>query len=216
MTKAAKCKKKPKPGSSCSGGGGCASCGGGCSSCGGGCGGGDHHPIKNADCGSACGSCRSPGKEPNVQMKKKRGGSCGGGCGSCSGGDGGNKLGLDAIKTIVSNYDLTHVKKRLYAEMDWNDSFCDEVIDEYKKFVTIALHCGYAVPSKIVDEAWHNHILFTKDYFVKFASSINDVLHHSPTDEDDEDEVSENISAYNKTLENYKLLFNCTPPNHIW
>src|SRR5436190_23876910 len=55
--------------------------------------------------------------------------------------------------------------ERLAKENRWSRSFADRVIDEYRKFLFLAVAAGHPVsPSDAVDEAWHLHLLYTESY----------------------------------------------------
>lgn len=54
---------------------------------------------------------------------------------------------------------------RLARENGWTIGRAGRVVDEYRRFVLLALTAGHAVtPSEDVDQAWHLHLAFTRDY----------------------------------------------------
>jgi len=66
--------------------------------------------------------------------------------------------------------------------------FLEQGVDEYKRYINICIaHPDQAFPiSRAVDEIWHTHILFTRDYFAMCEALGISYLHHSPsTSEED-------------------------------
>lgn len=56
-------------------------------------------------------------------------------------------------------------KDRLASENNWSIEFAEDAIQEYKRFMFLLSRCGHPVtPSEEVDQVWHLHLLFTKDY----------------------------------------------------
>ncbi len=60
--------------------------------------------------------------------------------------------------------------------------------EQYKQFLW--LHKKYPeqtlVPSKLVDEFWHNHILFTRNYARDCLAIFGHYLHHEPSSLDED------------------------------
>jgi uncharacterized membrane protein YgcG len=69
---------------------------------------------------------------------------------------------------------------RVAEKHDWRPSKVRALIEEYKKFLYIAVTDGPATPSKEVDEIWHEHILFTESYFGTWTKVLGRTLHHKP------------------------------------
>lgn len=106
--------------------------------------------------------------------------------------------------------------RRLAMENNWTYDYTLRVIEEYKKFVILAMVAGHKVtPSDEVDQVWHLHLLYTEDYWMTFSKLLPFPLHHGPTKGGKkEDEKYEDW--YNKTLESYRKEFNSEPPVDIW
>lgn len=63
---------------------------------------------------------------------------------------------------------------------DWNRGKVMELIREYKKFLYFcAKDDEECVPSAEVDEIWHEHILFTKEY-ENWCNFLGKKIHHNP------------------------------------
>lgn len=74
----------------------------------------------------------------------------------------------------------------------------------YEETVKYLLGCSEIVmplvPSLVVDDAWHNFILFTKDYAPWCEAHLGAVVHHVPTVEEEEGENADG-SMYETTVE---------------
>ena len=63
--------------------------------------------------------------------------------------------------------------QRLARENRWSESYADEVIDEYRRFAYLAMTAGHEVtPSDQVDQAWHLHLTYTRDYWQRFCAEV--------------------------------------------
>ena len=107
--------------------------------------------------------------------------------------------------------------QRLARDNGWSLHYTDKVIEEYKKFVFLAVVAGHPVsPSDQVDQAWHLHLTYTRSYWQEFCPNILQTsLHHEPT----RGGLSEKIKfdeLYSKTLESYRQFFDQSPPLNIW
>src|SRR5687767_14921571 len=69
---------------------------------------------------------------------------------------------------------------RLARENGWTAAYADRVIEEYKRFVLLAISAGHPVtPSEQVDQAWHLHLLYTETYWLHFCPQVlGRPLHH--------------------------------------
>lgn len=107
--------------------------------------------------------------------------------------------------------------KKLAREQGWTPAFTRRVIAEYKRFIFLGMVAGHGVsPSEIVDEAWHKHILYTQDYFIRFCQeTLGRPFHHVPS-EGGQHEVARLDDQYGKTLASYELIFGEPAPADIW
>lgn len=65
--------------------------------------------------------------------------------------------------------ELTPFSKKLSRSNNWTIEYTHRVIEEYKKFVFLAVVVGHTVtPSEQVDQAWHLHLTYTKSYWEDF------------------------------------------------
>ena len=73
--------------------------------------------------------------------------------------------------------------QRLARENSWTVEYTRQVVDEYKKFMFLAVAAGHPVtPSEQVDQAWHLHLVYTRSYWHGFCGQVlGKQVHHGPT-----------------------------------
>lgn len=106
---------------------------------------------------------------------------------------------------------------RLARENGWSLYYAGRVIAEYRKFCFLAIAAGHGVtPSDEVDQAWHLHLLYTRDYWDRFCpEALGQPLHHGPTRGGAAD--GERFREwYERTMESYRRAFGRDPPADIW
>jgi hypothetical protein len=106
--------------------------------------------------------------------------------------------------------------QRLARAHRWSNDYSQRVIEEYKKFLFLAIAAGHPVtPSVAVDEAWHLHLTYTRSYWDELCGQVlGKPLHHHPTQGGQQQrQLFENY--YAQTLESYQQFFGC-PPDDIW
>lgn len=106
---------------------------------------------------------------------------------------------------------------RLARENRWSLAHAEAVIGEYKRFCYLALTAGQEVtPSDAVDQAWHLHLTYSRDYWQSFCPHVLQAdLHHGPT-KGGEAERDRFYHQYAVTLAAYEAAFGTTPPTAIW
>lgn len=106
--------------------------------------------------------------------------------------------------------------KRLAMENVWTEQFALRVVEEYKKFLFLTMVAGHEItPSDEVDQAWHLHQIYQKDYEQFCLGVLGRKLYHKPT-QGGPAENKRFDEQYTKTKEDYKLYFQQTPPEDIW
>lgn len=92
-----------------------------------------------------------------------------------------NKKGIDQA---IANIDLEMVKMKLREPEEgenWTHDQCDSAEVEYKRYLTLCKKYGRGiVPNKIMDKAWHYHILDTRAYHNDCENVFGHYLHHFP------------------------------------
>lgn len=98
----------------------------------------------------------------------------------------------------------------------WSLGYAQRVVKEYKRFVLLYLIAGHEVsPSDAIDQAWHQHLLDTRNYWGEFCPNIlGRPLHHVPAIKPDQAEKFR--ADYAQTLDSYQRIFARTPPRDIW
>jgi len=107
--------------------------------------------------------------------------------------------------------------ERLARENGWTGAHAARVIDEYRRFVFLAMTAGQEVtPSDAVDQAWHLHLTYTRDYWDRFCPDVLGMpLHHGPT-AGGADERHRFFAQYAATLQSYERVFGETAPADLW
>jgi hypothetical protein len=104
---------------------------------------------------------------------------------------------------------------RLARGNGWAMLYAARVIEEYRKFVFLTIAAGHmAVPSDQVDQAWHQHLLYTRSWSDFCANVLRRPLHHEPS-KGGADEQSRFRTGYAQTLQSYRSFFG-EPPEDIW
>lgn len=106
---------------------------------------------------------------------------------------------------------------RLARENGWSLGYAQRVVEEYRRFVMLAMASGHTVtPSEQVDQAWHLHLTYTRSYWERFCGQVLDrLLHHGPT-RGGEVESAKFHDHYERTLITYQNTFAEEPPADIW
>lgn len=106
---------------------------------------------------------------------------------------------------------------RLARENRWSISEAERVIGEYKRFCYLALTAGHEVtPSDAVDQAWHLHLTYSRDYWEVFCPQVlRAPFHHGPTSGGPV-EAGRYYRQYAETLSSYERTFGEIPPAAIW
>jgi len=106
---------------------------------------------------------------------------------------------------------------RLAREQGWTPEYTRRTVDEYRRFLYLAVTGeGAATPSQAVDEVWHLHLLYTRSYWDELCPKVlGRPLHHDPSSGGAAEE-GRYAKQYNATLESYRREFGAVPPPDIW
>ncbi|HWW56101.1 MAG TPA: hypothetical protein VN047_04340 [Sphingopyxis sp.] len=106
---------------------------------------------------------------------------------------------------------------RLARENGWTAEHAARVMDEYRRFLFLAAVAGHQVtPPDAVDQAWHLHLTYSRDYWDHLCEEILErPLHHGPT-AGGNDEQHRYFAQYADTLASYERWFDACPPADIW
>lgn len=106
---------------------------------------------------------------------------------------------------------------RLASENGWTAAFARRVEFEYRRFLAlVATGDEPLTPSDAVDQAWHLHLTYTRDYWDGLCRDIvAREIHHEPTSGGPE-QREHYRDRYARTLERYRATFDAAPPADIW
>ncbi len=106
---------------------------------------------------------------------------------------------------------------RLAKEQGWTNAFAARAIEEYRRFVYLAMTAGHPVtPSPVVDEVWHLHLTYTRSYWDRMCGQVlGKPLHHDPT-QGGAAEDAKFVDWYGRTKVAYAKAFGVMPPGDIW
>ena len=129
---------------------------------------------------------------------------------------------VDAHKKLIAytigpqDIDLTF-RNRVAHENGWDLAKAERAVQEYKRFAYLCAHSRTpCTPSMEIDQVWHMHMTYTRDYWGKFCPHILGYeLHHGPTEGGD-DEDQKHIDQYEYTLLYYYQVFGRPPPSDLW
>jgi len=106
---------------------------------------------------------------------------------------------------------------KISRKLNWKNSDAVKAITKYKKFVYLAIVSDFQVtPSKVIDQVWHQHLLFTQAYREFCAEVIHYNLDHHPELIPMADQTGVFNAQYLDTLELYRTEFGVEPPHDIW
>ncbi|MBC7923600.1 MAG: hypothetical protein H7Z75_21195 [Ferruginibacter sp.] len=107
--------------------------------------------------------------------------------------------------------------KRLAHYNGWSPTYAKRVVEEYKRFLFLAVSASHPVtPSEEVDQAWHLHLTYTQSYWEELCGEVlGRPLHHVPT-VGGEREDHKFRGWYERTIQSYREFFGIEPPADIW
>lgn len=123
---------------------------------------------------------------------------------------------------VLSRFGGTNASTKAFAhklsvKLGWNDRFALKAVLEYKKFVYLGVVSDFVVtPSEIIDQVWHQHILFSKAYRSFCQEVIEYDFDHSPELIPLLNQTGTYNAQYLDTLDLYRKEFDIEPPAAIW
>ncbi len=105
---------------------------------------------------------------------------------------------------------------RLARDNGWSRVYARRVVEEYKRFMFLAVVAEHMVtPSEAVDQAWHLHLTYTRSYWGDFCGEVlGKQIHHDPTT--GIAEQGKFVDLYERTRQSYEHWFGHPPPEAIW
>lgn len=106
---------------------------------------------------------------------------------------------------------------RLARENGWRRAHAARVVAEYRRFVYLTqVADGTMTPSDAVDQAWHLHLTYTRDYWDRLCGEVlGRQLHHGPTRGGATEDATFR-RCYQETRALYRAEFGHPPPADIW
>ena len=112
---------------------------------------------------------------------------------------------------------IIRFEDKLLSATGWTRHFAAVAIAEYRRFLLLAATAGHKVsPPPIVDQVWHLHLLYTRNYWDDLCPNVLGFhLHHEPaTGAAGNAEALDD--AYECTLASYATTFGHAPPADVW
>ncbi len=97
----------------------------------------------------------------------------------------------------------------------WDEIFAAKAIHEYKRFMYLAQISEAVTPSYVVDQVWHQHMLYTRSY-KRFSEVIGKFIHHEPNSGKSQQETNYHKSNFVETTKLYRAEFNMDAPFEMW
>src|SRR3990167_7005483 len=107
---------------------------------------------------------------------------------------------LENAKYYLGNLDLSYISKKMcsthYHLPQWQPNLVAICETLYKRFLWLMIKYPdqHLVPTRDIDEFWHNHILYTKQYTADCQALAGHYIHHKPSNSDNNLEVAK-VSA---------------------
>lgn len=122
---------------------------------------------------------------------------------------------IDAFSLDRADATLTFTA-RLARDNGWSRAYARRVVDEYKRFMFLAVAAEHVVtPSEAIDQAWHLHLTYTRSYWGDFCGEVlGKPIHHDPTT--GIAEQGKFFDLYERTRQTYEHWFGHAPPEAIW
>lgn len=123
------------------------------------------------------------------------------------------KISLVQAKAYLQQLDLSYIAKAMcstdYPLPRWTLSDALHCCAIYKNFLFLQKKHfpAFLVPTKEIDEYWHNHILHTRKYFLDCLHIFGHYLHHEPVTEADNDNIDILVKNYVNTKKLYLAEF---------
>ena len=106
---------------------------------------------------------------------------------------------------------------KLARKLGWKNAFALRAIEEYRKFVYLGIVSDFAVtPPKVIDQVWHEHLLFSRAYREFCATVLRREFDHNPELVPTDAQRGVFSAQYEATLKLYAKEFNVKPPADIW
>jgi len=124
----------------------------------------------------------------------------------------------DHVRSVFGGTDASTraFADKLSRKLGWDIRFALRAIAEYKRFVYLGMVSDFGVtPSKVIDQVWHEHILFSRAYRDFCDEVLGCEFDHHPELVPVAAETGVFSAQYHATLVLYRKEFNVEPPDDI-
>jgi len=110
------------------------------------------------------------------------------------------------LEKLDLNYIVAAMCSETYSLPRWERQDALECSQRYKNFLFLQKkYLPFSlIPTRQIDEFWHNHILYTKQYFADCQHIFGHYLHHEPADPNESNQL---IDDYLRTKTLYLAEF---------
>lgn len=114
---------------------------------------------------------------------------------------------LEQARFYLAELDLSYIVDAMcspsYALPKWHRAEALHCMQLYKNFLLLQKKHfpEFLVPSREIDEFWHNHILYTQQYHADCAAIFGHYLHHQPASPTED--MQQLVNDYLKTKQYY-------------
>lgn len=126
---------------------------------------------------------------------------------------------MDKVNAMFGGADASTqaFASKLALKQGWSRKFALRAIDEYRKFIYLG-NVGHmnVTPSRVIDQVWHQHILFSRAYRAFCGDILGRDFDHNPELVPMAEQSDIFAQQYLATLDAYRTEFNMMPPADIW
>ncbi len=126
---------------------------------------------------------------------------------------------LDRVQAAFGGSDASTraFADKLRRKLGWSRHFALRAIDEYRKYVYLGMISDFPVtPPKVIDQVWHEHLLFTRGYREFCAEVLRRDFDHHPELVPIDEQTAAFQAQYLATCELYRTEFDREPPTEFW
>ena len=110
------------------------------------------------------------------------------------------KLLVEALEAI-KNLNLSMIKEKLMKIKGWTEPQSANAVEWYRRYLIVCAKYPEQnhVPTKVIDEVWHLHILDTRKYASDCGAIFGEFKHHTPSYSDiSADRLDEDFDRMNQ------------------
>lgn len=121
----------------------------------------------------------------------------------------------------TTSIDLSKIAHRLTTKLGWSLDLTTMAIAEYRRFLVLGAVKSqrewHLVPTQVIDEVWHAHILHTRQYVRDCEAIFGHYFHHSPSSATGNSPEKHQMREWHKrTISLYQTVFGSEPPVTVW